>query len=116
MKEIPQMTPLLRRFLLLLGMLLLLAPAVRAEATPVTDAELDEMLVITLVHHWVIEIGGQRFGLIQFDTPMTTVLLGRVNFDLPVPALAVVAPLLTVPILAAVGVGLQHRRRRHGFS
>jgi len=74
------------------------------------------MLVIMLEHHWVVEVAGQRYGLIQFDTPMTTVLLGQFYFDLPVPALAVVVPLLTIPALAAVGILMHGRRRRHGFD
>ncbi len=104
--------PFFRRLLLIAGFALLLAPAARAETT----APDHDMLVIMLEHHWVVEIAGQRYGLIQFDTPMTTILLGRLNFDLPVPAFVVLVPLLTVPALAAVGVVMNGRRKRHGYD
>jgi hypothetical protein len=107
------MSPL-RHLLFVTGLVLALAPGLRAGTTP-ADAELDHNLVIELVHHWVVEVGGERFGLIQFDTPMTTVLMGGFDFDLPVPAFAVVAPVLTVPLLAAIGIIMHGRRRRHGF-
>lgn len=104
----------LRRLLLLAGLALLLAPGARAGGGAAgTDKE--GILMITLEHHWVIEVAGQRYGLIQFDTPMTTVLLGRFYVDLPVSAFVVVVPLLTVPALAALGILLHGRRRRHGF-
>lgn len=73
------------------------------------------MLVIVLEHHWVVEIAGHRFGLIQFDTPSTTLLLGGFDLDFPMRASAVLAPVAVVPALMAIGIIMHGRRRRHGF-
>jgi hypothetical protein len=102
----------LRRFLFLAGLALLLGKNLSAvEPSPDGAA-----LIIALEHHWVVEVAGQRFGLIQFDTPMTTVLVGPMNFDLPVPALLLLAPAFALPALAAVGLVMHGRRRQLGFA
>lgn len=101
--------------LLLLGGVGAAYGGTKTSPAPVAGTEIEGMMVIRLEHHWVMELAGQRFGLIQFDTPMTTVLLGRFHLDLPVPAMAIVVPVLTVPLLAGAGVVMHGRRRRNGF-
>jgi hypothetical protein len=101
----------LRRLLLLASLAVLLVPCARATGT----APENGMLRIVLEHHWVVEVSGHRFGLIQFDTPMTVVLLGGIDFDVPAPAFVVLAPLLTLPLLAVIGVVARNRRRRFEF-
>jgi hypothetical protein len=104
---------LVRRLVLVFALIVLTAPCVRASATTTVEGA---PLVIMLEHHWVVEVSGHRFGVIQFDTPMTTILLGGVDFDVPAPAILVLLPLLAVPVLAAVGLVMHARRRRLEFA